>query len=59
MFTPEITGYFSNITPNCMNYCVCTIQDLRSSMLGVQYCHDMQKCTNDCLAKLLICDFKS
>ena len=58
MFTPERTGNYGNITPNCINHCVCTVQDLRSSMLGMQYCYAVQKYTNDCLNKLLIHDFK-
>ena len=58
MFTPESIGNYGNITPNCINHCVCTVQDLKSSILGVQHCHAVQKCTNDCLDKLLIRDFK-
>ena len=58
MFTPESTGNYGNIASNCINHCVCTVQDIRSSMLGVQYCYMVKKYTNDCLNKLLICNSK-
>ena len=54
LLIPKSTGNYSNITPHCINHCVCTVQNLRSSMLSMQHFHAVQKYPIDCLDKLLI-----